>query len=340
MDERIRSVVAGQEAYVVGGAVRDQLLGRAVLDVDVACREPKSAARDFARVSGGSPFLLSARHGAWRVALDDGRTVDFTLLEGAIEDDLAGRDFTINAIAIRLEGGNEIDPFGGRRDIAGRRLRTVTDDTFRDDPLRLLRAARLEDELAMRLDPASEVLVRRDAALVTDPAGERILAELLRLSRTGYLRLDELGLLAPLGGATERIRQIGPEASPELLLVCALGHDVVRLPISNETRRFARILLSAEPPVDESPRAIHRFRRKTEPWAIETLRFLGVTEFEGAVSASRAEEPAEPLLRGDELGVAPGPEVGRLLELIAEERAAGTIRMREEALELAQRERR
>jgi hypothetical protein len=340
MDERIQSVVAGQEAYVVGGAVRDELLGRAVLDVDVACRAPESAAREFARSSGGAPFLLSERHTAWRVAAEDGRTVDFTLLRGSIEEDLAGRDFSINAIAVRIEGGEEIDPFGGRRDIAARRLRTVTDDVFRDDPLRLLRAARLEEELAVRLDPSSVALVRRDAELVTAPAGERILAELVRLPPTGYERLDELGLLVPLGGSAEGIARAGPGASPELLLVCALGRAVARLPISNETRRFARILLSAEPPADASPREIHRFRRRTEPWALEALRFLGAVELEEAVRTSRAAEPAVPLLRGDELGVPSGPEVGRLLERIAEERAAGTIRTREEALELARKERR
>ena len=93
-------------------------------------------------------------------------------------------------------------------------------------------------------------------------------------------------------------------------------------------------LLRAEAPADGSPRAIHRFRRATEPWALEALAYLGADEHADAVRDSRAHEPAEPLLRGDELGIEPGPEVGRLLELVAEERAAGTISTREEALEL------
>jgi hypothetical protein len=339
MDERIRDAVAGNEAYVVGGAVRDELLGLPVLDVDVACRNPERAARLYREAVGGAVFLLSERHGAWRVALDGGRTVDFTLLAGTLEDDLAGRDFTINAIALPADGDGPIDPFDGRADLAARRLRAVSPSVFVDDPLRLLRAVRLEDELGVRLDADTERLVRRDARLATTPAGERVLAELVRLSPAGYRRLDELGVLAELGGSTELLDRVGADASPRLLLAAALGQAVFGLPISNEVRRFARAVLRASPPADGSPRAIHRFRRETEPWALEALRLAGAPEYTAAVEASRRSDPPGPLLRGNELGVACGPEVGRLLELIAEERAAGTIRTPEEALELVRRER-
>jgi hypothetical protein len=339
VEDAARTVLSGAEAYVVGGAVRDRLLGRPVLDLDIACREPERAATALGRRAGGAVFLLSGRHGAWRVALE-ALTIDFTLLRGSIEEDLAGRDFAVNAIAVPLAGGEPIDPFGGRRDAEARVLRPVADGVFRDDPLRLLRAVRLEDELALRLEPAAEALVRRDAHLVGAPAGERILAELLRLSPAGWARLDELGLLERLGGSSERLDRLGARAEPELLLVAALGPSALRLPVSNETRRFARRLLAAVPPEDDSPRAIHRFRRSTEPWALEALRLLGLPELEPAVLASRSAEPPEPLLRGDELGVPAGPEVGRLLARIAEERAAGTIETREDALALVRRERR
>src|SRR5688572_3652191 len=76
MDDQVRAAVAGQEAYVVGGAVRDELLGREVVDLDVACQDPEAAARSYAKVSGGAIFPLSERHGAWRVAFRSGRTVD------------------------------------------------------------------------------------------------------------------------------------------------------------------------------------------------------------------------------------------------------------------------
>jgi hypothetical protein len=124
-----------------------------------------------------------------------------------------------------------------------------------------------------------------------------------------------------------------------VLLVAALGRSIERLPVSNQTRRLARILLAAEAPPEPSPRAVHRFRRATEPWSLEALTFVGRPELAQAVVAARAAEPGAPLVRGDELGVPSGPEIGRLLARIAEERAAGTIRTRDEALELARRER-
>ena len=104
MLEAAQEVLAGEKAWIVGGAVRDELLGRALVDLDIACREPEAAARRYARLSEGAPFPLSERHGAWRVALSDERTVDFTPLPNGIHEDLATRDFTINAIARPLAG--------------------------------------------------------------------------------------------------------------------------------------------------------------------------------------------------------------------------------------------
>src|SRR5215208_6178311 len=103
--ELVEELFAGEEAWVVGGAVRD----------------PKRADRAYAKRSGGAPFLLSERHGAWRVALDGGRTVDFTPLPGSIEDDLASRDFGINAIAERVGGEETVDPYDGRGDLEAAR---------------------------------------------------------------------------------------------------------------------------------------------------------------------------------------------------------------------------
>jgi tRNA nucleotidyltransferase/poly(A) polymerase len=339
MDSRIRTAVAGVEAYVVGGAVRDELLGRQIVDIDVATPDPEVAARIYAGLSKGALFPLSERHGAWRVAFKDGTTVDFTPLAGTIEDDLATRDFTINAIAQPVAGGEHVDPLGGRADLESRTLRAVSESVFEDDPLRLLRAVRLEDELGFALDGATEELVRRHASLVADPAGERIVGELERLSPAGFERADELGLLEPLGGSLRRLGSVDIVDTPGYLLVVVLGENVERYPVSNEFKRLARTLLRAERPQDDSARTIHRFRRATEPWALTALAYLGADDLYEAVRAARVAEPKEPLLRGDELGVEPGPEIGRLLDLVAEERAAGAISTREEALQLVERER-
>jgi hypothetical protein len=307
------------------------------VDLDVALPQPEAAAREYARRSGGVAFPLSDRHGAWRVALDGGRTVDFTPLRGSIEDDLATRDFTINAIAERVGSGEAVDPYGGLGDLEARRLRAVGESVFADDPLRLLRAPRLEDELGFRLDDTSEELVRRHAELVGSPAGERILAELRRLSYDGFRRLDDLGLLAPLGGSLERLGRIELLEDPDYRLVAVFGPELERYPIPNDLRRLARTLVRAERPANASARSIHRFRRMTEPWALEALAYLNAPELAGAVEEARRAEPAEPLVRGDDLGLPPGPEIGRLLAEIEEERAAGTITTKEEALEYTRR---
>jgi tRNA nucleotidyltransferase/poly(A) polymerase len=337
MVELAQEVLAGEEAWLVGGALRDELLGRPVVDVDVACRRPEEAARAYAGRVGGAPFPLSEQHGAWRVALRDGRTVDFTPLRGTIEGDLATRDFTVNALARPLAGGEIVDPSGGLDDVALRSLRAVTETIFEDDPLRLLRAVRLEDELGFRLAPLTEELVRAHAHLAAQPAGERILAELERLSAAGYRRLDELALLAPLGGSLERGELLEAFDSADFRLAVAFGSELRRYPISNERKRLLRVLLRAERPPDRSARAIHRFRRATEPWALEALAYVGAPELAPTVEDARAADPDEPLLRGDELGLEPGPVIGRLLELVEEERAAGIISTREEALELVRR---
>jgi poly(A) polymerase-like protein len=339
MRELARELLAGQEAWVVGGAVRDELLGRELVDLDIACREPEAAARAYANRSGGAPFPLSERHGAWRVALEDGRTVDFTPLAGTIEEDLATRDFTINAVAVPLAGGEPVDPFAGRADLEARLIRVVSPSVFTDDPLRLLRAVRLEDELGFQLERETERLVREHAALVIEPARERTLAELVRLSVDGYRRADDLGLLTPLEGSSAGLGRTALVDRPAFRLVAVFGDALRRFPVSNETKRYAQKLLRAEAPADGSLRSIHRFRRATEPWALDALVFVGAPELQDEVVAARERDPAEPLLRGDELGVPPGPEIGRLLEVIAEERAAGTISTREEALELVRRER-
>src|SRR2546422_11234637 len=135
MRELARELLEGEEAWVVGGAVRDELLGREVIDLDIACRDPETAARAHAKRARGAPFPLSERHGAWRVALEGGRTVDFTPLAGSIEQDLATRDFSINAIAERLGTREVVDPYSGRQALEKRSLEAVSETIFADDPL-------------------------------------------------------------------------------------------------------------------------------------------------------------------------------------------------------------
>ena len=315
MDERVAEVLEGEEAWIVGGAVRDELLGRSVLDLDVACRHPKETAVSYARRFVGAAFPLSERHGAWRVAAPGAeQTVDFTPLPDGIEADLASRDFTFNAIARPVGSGEHYDPYGGRTDLDARRIRAVSESIFLDDPLRLLRAVRMEGELGFRMDEHTEELLRASSDLVTIPAGERILSELQRLSADGYRRLAEVGLLEPLGGLLDA--PLDALDDPDFRLVAVFGTNLAKLPISHHLRRYAATLLRARRPEDSSPRAIHRFRRDTKPWSLHALAFVGAPEMSGLVEAARLADPAEPLVRGDELGIAPGPEIGRILAVI------------------------
>ena len=168
--------------WIAGGAIRDALLGERVSDADLALERGReeSAARAIARVAGGTAFQLSEEHSTWRaIAPTDGWHVDVVALRAdTIEDDLRARDFTINAIARPLEGGDLIDPTGGLADRDSHLLRATSENTFRDDPIRLLRAPRLAAGHDLAIEAGTAELARATAARAADPAGERQFAEL------------------------------------------------------------------------------------------------------------------------------------------------------------------
>lgn len=201
---RISRHPALADAYLVGGTVRDLLLRRPVRDLDLATPgDALAAARSLADHLGGHFVPLSEAHHVARVVVDEGpvTSIDLATLRGNIEDDLRARDFTVDAVAVRLDGQDEvIDPTGGVRDARLRVLRAVSHRVFDDDPLRLLRAVRLVAELDVRLDAATEGLARQTASLLPRAAPERRRDELTRLCATdraavGLRLMDRLGLL-------------------------------------------------------------------------------------------------------------------------------------------------
>jgi len=202
----VAAALAGEEAWLVGGILRDALLGRDLRDVDVAVAgDPAAAARNVAKALGGPVFSLSEAFGAWR-AMDRARryTCDFSPLQGAtIEDDLARRDFTVNAMAVPIAGGSTIDPHGGEADLARRRLRVLGASAYEQDPLRVLRAVRLVAELGLEPDAETERLTAAAAPRLDRPSPERVFAELRRLVIAPGV-LDGLALAERLGvlGAT------------------------------------------------------------------------------------------------------------------------------------------
>jgi putative nucleotidyltransferase with HDIG domain len=166
-------------------------------------RERELAGR-IARAAEGFSFPLSEEHATWRAVSPDegGWHADVTALSAnSIEDDLALRDFALNAVAIPLAGGDPIDPAGGLGDAEKRLLRAVSAGAFADDPLRLMRAARLAAAKGLALDPDTTRLAREHASHAADPAGERQFAELRgMLAGPDPLRalelMDELELTA------------------------------------------------------------------------------------------------------------------------------------------------
>jgi putative nucleotidyltransferase with HDIG domain len=205
------------DAWIVGGALRDELLGRPVRDVDVAVAgDPARAARALAADVRGPVFRLSEAFGAWRV-IDRRveRVYDFAPLQGGtIEEDLAKRDFTVNAMArpVALEAlagadaaADLVDPLGGRADLEAGILRVLGAGAYESDPLRALRLARFAAELGFAPEPDTERLTRAAAPRVADAAGERVFGELRRLVIAGGAlpgleladRLDVLDAVLP-----------------------------------------------------------------------------------------------------------------------------------------------
>jgi poly(A) polymerase len=197
------------EAWLVGGSVRDLLLERPVFDIDlVVDDDPALAAKSLARSTGGSPFPLSERHGAWRVVAAD-HTIDVARCRGTLEQDLALRDFTVNAIAIPLTGGEPIDPNGGGDDLAAGLLRAVSETVFDDDPLRLLRLPRIAHELGFEIEQGTARLAADRAPRAAEPSAERIFMEMRRL--VGGERPAEALRLADALGVLEVVL---PEMTP------------------------------------------------------------------------------------------------------------------------------
>jgi poly(A) polymerase len=201
---RALEAILTADAWVVGGAVRDELLGRAFCDVDVAVDEPpERPARALAAGLRGFAFELSEGFGGWRV-VDHARSwqVDLVpLVGGSLATDLAARDLTINAMARPLGRTEIVDPHRGRDDLCREILRGVSTGAFTADPLRVMRLARLHSELGFRIDAATAAQAVLAAPGLGAVAPERVLSELLRLLRqpravSGLEAMDALGATA------------------------------------------------------------------------------------------------------------------------------------------------
>lgn len=231
---------AGSEAYLVGGRLRDWLLGRATADTDIAVPADAIAqARALAAASDGTCVVLDAGRDVARVVWPAHRaaaSLDIARLTASdIAGDLAGRDFTINALAMPLaettaldlgagvprdaaDGLTILDPLDGRGDIAAGRVRMTSVAALEADPLRLLRGPRLAAELRFDIEPATARAIRGRAPLVRSAAGERVRDELVRLiaaddAAAQVRRLTALDLLAEVLPEVDGLRGV-PQPPP------------------------------------------------------------------------------------------------------------------------------
>jgi poly(A) polymerase len=207
------------DAYLVGGFVRNLLIGRPTADIDIAISDDAlSVASQIAAETGGKYVELDSVNRMARVVFSNesgsGKKkllyIDFSSISGDILQDLARRDFKMDAMGIELDAYLEnpenfelIDPFNGQGDLKKRVIECVSEGIFEDDPARLLRAVRMAAEFDFKISAATESLIKKSSSLVKTVAGERIKDELLRIltnPKAGYFvrYLDFLGLLTSI----------------------------------------------------------------------------------------------------------------------------------------------
>ncbi len=195
----------GGNPHVVGGAVRDRLLGISVDEVDIVVDQAELWAQAAAERLGVRAARTGRGPEVWRLVVDGG-TVDVVERVGRVPADLMRRDFTVNAMAVGLPAyvagdlGAVVDPLGGRADLEHRRLRMCSDSAISDDPVRALRGIRLEATRELRMTTETEAAVRAGAQGLEAVPAERVWLELERVflherSSPSVRRMEALGLL-------------------------------------------------------------------------------------------------------------------------------------------------
>ena len=169
--------------YIVGGSIRDLMCDRTPFDCDVVVQgDPASFAKRLASKTSGR-FVELGKHGqTMRRVVTKDLSFDIMPLNGAtIEEDLLQRDFTINAMAVAVSSGSLIDQLGGRQDLASKKIRMVSVEVFRKDPVRLIRAYRLAAAFDFSIDADTHKVLARDAHLISRSAGERVREEFFKI---------------------------------------------------------------------------------------------------------------------------------------------------------------
>ena len=212
LDQILDALPAEQPLYLIGGAVRDALMGKTSHDLDFGLprseersADPMRVARRIADKIGAAYYPLDSERGAARLVIihDDGTrdTLDFAAFRGdSLEEDLRGRDFTLNAIALDVHTQQLHDPLGGANDLRQKTLRACSETSLSDDPIRILRAIRLAASFGFKIAPETRQMMKSAVSGLPETSVERRRDELFRIldgaqPQTALRALDMLGVL-------------------------------------------------------------------------------------------------------------------------------------------------
>lgn len=244
-----------QPAYLVGGAVRDQILRQhsdspqlpAKWDLDLVLEQSSLQwASDTARRLQGGFVVLDRERQIARIVLGQ-TTLDIALqVGGSLEADLRHRDFTCNAIALELHSHRLIDPLGGTEDISQRQIRMVHPDNLSDDPLRLLRAYRQAAQLGFVLDPITHTEICQRAPLLNQVAAERVRAEISSLLNASTAGISLLHQAWQDGLLSHWLPALSPQGFHRALAIESLAPPLIQA----YPRTFSRL---HQPLTDQRP---------------------------------------------------------------------------------------
>jgi len=375
-------------SYLVGGVVRDVLLGRANSDLDLVVEGNAMGLAESLAGEVGGRLVVHRRFGTAKIRTGN-LTIDLAMARaetyarpgalpsvrpGSIQDDLARRDFTVNAMALRLDPtsfGKLVDPFDGQQDLESKLIRILHDRSFIDDATRMLRAVRYEQRFAFRLEAAAEKLLRQNLAMLGTISGDRMRHELeliLKEERPekALKRAGDLGLLGEVHPALKgngwlekrfvKAREVASPPTPALylaLLTYPIGvrdcEDLIaRLKMPGTVSRVildtARLrgqmpLLDAP---DLPPSAICGSLQEYSPTSVLACAIAA----ESALIQERLDlyltrwRHVRTAMDGralQKLGVPAGPRLGRMLKALHRAKLDGKISTREDETELVQR---
>jgi tRNA nucleotidyltransferase (CCA-adding enzyme) len=387
--QRLAEIAARSEMslYIVGGPVRDCLLRRAVTDLDLTTEgDALALARTMARELGGAwkefdrfgtaKLILPGRDRFAPIDLATARTETYAypgalpdVTRGTIETDLIRRDFTINAMAIRLDGeqqGTLIDRHGGESDLYSGQLRVLHDRSFEDDPTRLLRGVRFEQRFNFVFAPDTAQLIARALPVIDRVSGDRLRHELELIfgeaqPLKALRRLDELGILRQIDPDLQvddwTARRFQSQAAPFDLftcwvwLACHLSEDsLTRFSQRVNLARAEAVDLAQVRAVRDAAEAIGQlhsrsriYRALAEYHARSLHAALTVIDHPAAQAAIglylnelREVKTALDGTRLQEMGVPPGPMIGRILAEVQAAVLDGAVVTPEQEEEYAQ----